>query len=1118
MYGSIVVIKHNGDDGAAFVLDMDKVTIGRSVDTQIRIQRTKVSAIHAGIYVDDKCTVSLHNLSKKNPIFISEGRLPPGEAVELEDGDVFSIGGRQFRYEAPDVKLRSKPRQSIENKENANGYEQSFSASEEATVQDRSEVIKCEVDHSTRRRRISIEPVVSHPSPVARKRNNSIPPAFTDDQLQAAPARRRSAFQPVAELPLPEIEEAEEAASSSAEEEFLVDDESEAAMPTSVYAWKVANNATEKPEPLEVATPQRAIENLRSITSTQSILKMREEAEAEPIEEEVGSVFRTPSRAPRASRAATTGGRQRKARVSFAKTDHVLLTPVSSKSRLKKSLLYKTPTKLTSPQERSDMLYQLNRKLTSDFDEEDFLAQSGESIEEEDSHVMDSSDEEDADVSEAMLSSIRHSLPHEALVESPAGLACGEELNDSTSSAVSEEEETDAEFLLSRPQSARRGRRSLPATGARNSNGRGRRKSASATPGETPDMEQLKAAQSPARSPAAAESPSAAGISRTQVAIQALASPIQRIASTANIASQFVDVISSIVTRSPKATASVAPEPLSVRTLTSPITPQPRATRYSVSADMRFYTPSKQKDATPRTPEEKRAAQKALYALWHHLRKTQVDGKDACEPFKEHKNIFASDNAPSSTIIEIYSAIQEYRVATVAQFKEELAGVMAKNADSHTPGTAAHAGRLALSKAFNAFVLDLAEQGSSLVDEEGATAVLFAVDDETEKASADTTVEEMDQEADELDQQVDDEAAEEEADVQMADAEEEEELAQEPAQEEIAEEEPTEEAPATRRSARKSVVFDEAVEEKVPFAEPARRTRRSRASVAEPEEEVPAKPTRKTRRSRAAAEESQEEEAPAKPTRRTRRSRAAAEEVQGEAPAEPQEAPQEEPQEAVGSKRRSRRSAAPAPTPKKTRSSRRSRAAAPEPEPEAMEVEEAAAEAVAEVEPAVDYNSWTCVLLKKELKKRGLAVAGRKAALVARLEESDQAQASAADEAEEETVEAAPEVEAEEETVAAEEPEADEEPEVEEPPAKKTRGTRGKAKAVAKAPARSTRSRCGAKAAPEPEEEEEEEARAVPAKRTRRGAAKAAPKRSTRAKKAASPAPAPTTRRSTRRR
>lgn len=113
IYGNITVINRDGIDHDIFPLTKQKCSIGRDLGCDIRIQRTTVSKEHAIVSVDND-KVYLQNLSENGLLlggkFIgktdSETRQNMGKIV-LNDGDIFTISGRSFRFNYPKTSVKS---------------------------------------------------------------------------------------------------------------------------------------------------------------------------------------------------------------------------------------------------------------------------------------------------------------------------------------------------------------------------------------------------------------------------------------------------------------------------------------------------------------------------------------------------------------------------------------------------------------------------------------------------------------------------------------------------------------------------------------------------------------------------------------------------------------------------------------------------------------------------------------------------------------------------------------------------------------------------------------------------------------------------------------------------
>lgn len=161
-YGQISIIKRTGADAGIFCPITEKgVTIGRDLKCDIRVQMAKVSRLHCQIVVETvgkDSLVVLKNMSK-NTMIVNNSKLGRSQVMGLEDGDVFQIIDRKFRYD------------SAAQKEN-------YHNNDNMVIQDHQSSVTVEYDPSSRQRKISIgvsdDYTPMKPNLGKRRRSNSI--------------------------------------------------------------------------------------------------------------------------------------------------------------------------------------------------------------------------------------------------------------------------------------------------------------------------------------------------------------------------------------------------------------------------------------------------------------------------------------------------------------------------------------------------------------------------------------------------------------------------------------------------------------------------------------------------------------------------------------------------------------------------------------------------------------------------------------------------------------------------------------------------------------------------------------------------------------------------------
>merc|ERR1711864_47493 len=102
-YGCIVVIKKSGADGSTLPLVSEECLIGRAEGCDIRMQLPIVSKEHAKVSVTvDDGKAWLTALSETNPTQLNGEAVENGVRNSLHHNDLFTIGGRHFRWETPE--------------------------------------------------------------------------------------------------------------------------------------------------------------------------------------------------------------------------------------------------------------------------------------------------------------------------------------------------------------------------------------------------------------------------------------------------------------------------------------------------------------------------------------------------------------------------------------------------------------------------------------------------------------------------------------------------------------------------------------------------------------------------------------------------------------------------------------------------------------------------------------------------------------------------------------------------------------------------------------------------------------------------------------------------------
>ncbi|KAI8614374.1 hypothetical protein BC830DRAFT_1127664 [Chytriomyces sp. MP71] len=100
-FGRIVVIRRNGEDGCAFPLNIAKVTFGRDKNCTIRVKFEEVSRFHCIITVDSTSNQIYITDTSSNGTLLNGVDIGNGVKVRLNNGDVFTIQTRLFRFEYP---------------------------------------------------------------------------------------------------------------------------------------------------------------------------------------------------------------------------------------------------------------------------------------------------------------------------------------------------------------------------------------------------------------------------------------------------------------------------------------------------------------------------------------------------------------------------------------------------------------------------------------------------------------------------------------------------------------------------------------------------------------------------------------------------------------------------------------------------------------------------------------------------------------------------------------------------------------------------------------------------------------------------------------------------------
>lgn len=102
--GYVCALRSDGADGERVGVCADAaMKFGRALDNDVRVPLAKCSRLHAELTTDGRVTTLQNHARAADTTLLRGASLKPKEAREVNDGDVFEICGRRFRFEAAAV-------------------------------------------------------------------------------------------------------------------------------------------------------------------------------------------------------------------------------------------------------------------------------------------------------------------------------------------------------------------------------------------------------------------------------------------------------------------------------------------------------------------------------------------------------------------------------------------------------------------------------------------------------------------------------------------------------------------------------------------------------------------------------------------------------------------------------------------------------------------------------------------------------------------------------------------------------------------------------------------------------------------------------------------------------
>jgi two-component system cell cycle response regulator len=84
--------------GKRFVLDSEKMVIGRGAECQVPMLDSSLSRAHAQVLKKDNGRFYVSDLDSTNGTYLNDQKLMPGKAIEVKNGDLLKMGNLIFKF------------------------------------------------------------------------------------------------------------------------------------------------------------------------------------------------------------------------------------------------------------------------------------------------------------------------------------------------------------------------------------------------------------------------------------------------------------------------------------------------------------------------------------------------------------------------------------------------------------------------------------------------------------------------------------------------------------------------------------------------------------------------------------------------------------------------------------------------------------------------------------------------------------------------------------------------------------------------------------------------------------------------------------------------------------